>query len=75
MIVLKCDEIILDDGSIVSIGKEFDRPRDIVRAIILAVFDSQKKKDQSIASAKMQTAILLKYETTSIIEKSLSAET
>ena len=74
MIVLKCDEITLDDGSIVKIGKEFDRPRDIVRAIILAVYYSQKQKDQSISSARMQTAILLKYETTSMIEKSLNLE-
>jgi hypothetical protein len=75
MIVLKCDEITLDDGTVVKIGTKFNRPRDIVRAIILAVYDAQKQKDQSISSAKMQTALLLKYETTSIIEKSLSSET
>lgn len=71
VILLECDKLTLDDGTIITIGKKFDRPRDIVRAIILACYEEQKKKDQSIASAQMQTAVLLKYETTSMIRKSL----
>lgn len=71
MIKLECDKATLDDGTVISFGKEFERPRDFVRAIIKATYAAQMEKNQSVASAKMQTAVLLKYETTSMIEKNV----
>jgi hypothetical protein len=72
MLTLECENITLDDGSVVAIGKKFERPKDIIRAIVRATYQAQLDKGLTSSIAQMQTAILLGYESQSAVQKSLA---